>query len=236
MPVAEVLEPDVRAEIAASFAAPLRELYQASEGLIASSCTSGRLHINEDFVAVQLCDEAGRPAAPGDLPRRMVVTDLYRRTQPILRYELNDLIELDPSPCPCGSHFRVIRRIHGRADDLLWSHDRAGRPRPLFPDYFLRHIIRATESVEEYQVVQTDLEHLRVRLQLRPGAEPLATTTAVRASLGNLYAEHDCASPQIEFDLGPPELHAESRKLRRVIRACAAPPGEQTALADLGLP
>src|SRR5262249_46184666 len=84
IPAAEGLEPDVREEIAAAFAAPVRELYQASEGIIASSCEQGGLHLNEDFVAVQLYNEAGRPAGPGGPCRRMVVTDLYRRTQPII--------------------------------------------------------------------------------------------------------------------------------------------------------
>jgi putative adenylate-forming enzyme len=222
VPVAEVLEPDVREEISRDFAAPIRELYQASEGFIASSCTWGRLHINEDFVAVQLYDNDGGPAQPGSLARRMVVTDLYRRTQPIIRYELNDMIELDPDLCPCGSRFRVIRRIHGRADDLLWAEDRAGKPRPIFPDYFLRYIIRATEAVEEYQVTQTDRNCLLVRLQVRSGQNADAAA-AVRASLGRLYAEHGCVPPEIEFSFGPPRLHAESLKLRRVIRAFAEP-------------
>jgi phenylacetate-CoA ligase len=223
VPIAEVLEPDVREEIGKAFGAPIRELYQASEGFIASSCTRGRLHINEDFVAVQLYDNDGGPVQPGSVARRMVVTDLYRRTQPIIRYELNDMIELDPDPCPCGSRFRVIRRIHGRADDLLWAEDRAGQPRPIFPDYFLRYIIRATEAVEEYQVIQTDRYRLHVRLQVRSGQDADAAAAAVRTSLGRLYAEHGCVTPEMEFSFGPPRLHAESHKLRRVIRACAEP-------------
>jgi phenylacetate-CoA ligase len=223
MPVAEVLAPEVRDEIAATFGAPIRELYQASEGIMASSCTHGRLHINEDFVAIQLYDEAGRPARGGEPCHRMVVTDLYRRTQPIIRYELNDMIELDAEPCPCGSAFRVVRRIHGRADDLLWGRDAAGQPRPIFPDYFRRFIIRATDAIEEYQVTQTAAACLTVRLQLREGTEAESAAAAVRRNLARLYAEHGCAEPHIALEFGPPELHPESRKLRRVIRACAAP-------------
>ncbi len=225
VPIAEVLEPDVRDEIAQAFIAPIRELYQASEGLLASSCEHGRLHFNEDFVAVQLYDEAGQPARDDEPARRMVVTDLYRRTQPIIRYELNDMVELDPAPCPCGSRFRVIKRIHGRADDLLWARDAAGRPRPIFPDYFRRFIVRAAEAVEQYQVTQTALDRLRVRLQVREGADAQAVTAAVRDNLRRMYAEHESAAPQIDFEFGPPELHPVSRKLRRIIRACEPPDG-----------
>jgi phenylacetate-CoA ligase len=224
IPVAEVLNPPVREELAATFGAPIRELYQASEGIMASSCREGRLHINEDFVAIQLYDEAGRPARPGEPSRRMVVTDLYRRTQPIIRYELNDMIELDPEPCPCGSAFRVVRRVHGRGDDLLWGRDAEGRPRPIFPDYFCRFIIRATEAIEEYQVTQTGPATLRVRLQLKAGADAEAAAAAVRGNLAKMYAEHQCAVPEVVVEFGAPELHPESRKLRRIIRAREAPP------------
>jgi putative adenylate-forming enzyme len=227
VPVAEVLEPDVRDEIAASFAAPIRELYQASEGIIAASCEQGRLHINEDFVAVQLYDDAGRPAGHDAPCRRMVVTDLYRLTQPIIRYEVNDMIELDAAPCPCGSRFRVVRRIHGRADDLLWARDAAGRTGPIFPDYFRRFIIRATDAVEEYQVTQTAPDHLHVRLQLKLGADPEAAAAAVRANLNRMYADHGFTAPMVAFEFAAPQLHPESRKLRRVIRAWnpPVPPG-----------
>jgi phenylacetate-CoA ligase len=224
VPIAEVLEPDVREEIAGIFAAPIREIYQASEGIIASSCEQGRLHLNEDFVAVQLSDAAGRPVEGDAVASRMVVTDLYRRTQPILRFELNDLVELDPAPCPCGSCFRVVRRVHGRADDLLWARDAAGQPRSIFPDYFRRFIVRATDAVEEYQVTQTAPDRLRVRLQLRAGADPGAAATAVRDNLRRLYADHGAAAPEIDVEFGAPELHPTSRKLRRIIRACD-PPG-----------
>jgi putative adenylate-forming enzyme len=223
IPVAEVLDPSAREELADTFGAPVRELYQASEGIIASSCQAGRLHINEDFVAVQLYDEAGRPARPGEPSRRMIVTDLYRRTQPVVRFELNDMIELDPERCPCGSAFRVVRRIHGRADDLLWGRDSAGAPRPIFPDYFRRFIIRATEAVEEYQVTQVDAGRLRVRLLLKEGASEQAAAGAVRDSLARLYAEHRCEVPEMAVEFGAPQLHPESRKLRRIIRACEAP-------------
>ncbi|MHC4398432.1 MAG: hypothetical protein ACYTG0_01995 [Planctomycetota bacterium] len=221
VPIAEVLEPDVREEIVQTFGAPIRELYQASEGLIASSCEHGRLHLNEDFVAVQLYDDVGR-LIQGDAPaRRMVVTELYRRTQPILRYELNDLIELDTAPCPCGARFRVVRRIHGRADDLLWARDNVGQARPIFPDYFRRYIVRATDAIEEYQVIQTHPDRLRIRLQLRQQTDPQATAAAVRDKLGRLFADQGTIVPQIDFEFGPPELHPVSRKLRRIIRCCS---------------
>jgi hypothetical protein len=84
-------------------------------------------------------------------------------------------------------------------------------------------VIRATEAIEEYQVTQTDAGRPKVRLQLRDGADPAVATAALRESLARMYGDHGCAVPEIAFEFGPPELHPESRKLRRVIRACEAP-------------
>jgi hypothetical protein len=60
---------------------------------------------------------------------------------------------------------------------------------------------------------------LRVRLLLKEGADEKAASAAVRDHLTRLYAEHQCAVPDVAFEFGPPELHPESRNLRRVIRA-----------------
>jgi phenylacetate-coenzyme A ligase PaaK-like adenylate-forming protein len=92
----------------------------------------------------------------------------------------------------------------------------------IFPDYVRRAIIRATEGIDSYQVVQTEANHLNVRLELRPDADPRAGE-AVLAGLRQMYAQHDCLSPDIDLDFGPPRLHPESKKLRRVFRTCDIP-------------
>ena len=114
--------------ISKAFRAPVVEIYQASEGQIASPCRCGSLHINEDLVYVELLRRrmAGRLShSPASGPAKMLVTNLVNTVQPLLRYEMNDIVELG-EPCPCGSHFRVIGRIIGRQDDVLYLPDRSG--------------------------------------------------------------------------------------------------------------
>ena len=61
---------------------------------------------NEDLIAVELLDGDGRPTPPGVPSRRMLVTDLHKTSQPIVRYALNDIVTIRPEPCACGSSFR----------------------------------------------------------------------------------------------------------------------------------
>src|SRR2546423_12364179 len=112
--VAEMLEPQGQEPLQETFNVPVHQIYQCPEGLLAVSCADGSIHIQEDLVALQF-----EPVSNGDDRRFIpIVTDLWRRTQPIIRYRLNDILQLDPALCPCGSSFRVIQSIEGRCDDL----------------------------------------------------------------------------------------------------------------------
>lgn len=217
---AEVLEREVRGRLEASFDAPVLEVYQASEGFIGSTCSAGRLHINEDLVLVQTEPVPGYPVAEDGLePGRVVLSDLHRFTQPILRYELNDLIFIDPVPCPCGSSFRVIRRILGRSDDVFVLPAAGGGYRRVFPDYVSRAVIRAAEGIRRYQVKQTAFDRVTVRLEPEPGASFPALAKAVAASLEIMFRKYECTVPALEVAEGPPEPDGASLKLRRIRRS-----------------
>ena len=92
--VAEVLEPQDRARLVATFQAPVHEIYQCTEGILAASCAHGSLHVQEDIVALQFEPLTPSPAHPRFTP---IVTDLWRRTQPIIRYRLNDVLQFGRS-------------------------------------------------------------------------------------------------------------------------------------------
>ena len=108
----EVLEPDMAAAIHAATGCVPEQIYMATEGLLATTCAAGRLHLAEDCMAFEL-----EPGPDGLC--NPVVTDLRRRVQPMLRYRMNDLLRLDPAPCGCGLPLRVVAAVVGRADDAL---------------------------------------------------------------------------------------------------------------------
>ena len=76
-------------------------MYGATETAgIASECRHGRLHRYEDLVIAEIVDEANRPVAPGDFGAKLLVTVLFSRTQPLIRYEMSDRVKA------LGSHIR----------------------------------------------------------------------------------------------------------------------------------
>ena len=218
---AEVLHPDVKEYLACVFGCPVHEIYKCTEGPIAITCSHGRLHINEDLVLVEALNEDGTPTPPGQPCRRMIVTDLHKQVQPIIRYELNDIITLSAERCPCGSNFRVIERIQGRSDDLFWARNtRTGEWQFIFPDYVSRAIITSSELIDEYQVIQTSPSDVLVRIKLKDSAmQPRFEREALIANLGRLFEAYQCAAPRVEIRFEPPEINKHSDKLIRIRRS-----------------
>ncbi len=162
---AEVLEKEEKARFEQIFSATVIEIYQASEGQIASACRYGNLHINEDLVLVELTDEQGNEITEaGKVCAHMYVTNLVNTAQPVLRYEMNDLIVLGEE-CPCKSKFRTIDRILGRNDDVLYF-TVEGRKVPVFPDLFSRWIITTSDAIREFCVQQDPDETLHLAIDL----------------------------------------------------------------------
>lgn len=213
--VAEVLEPDDQIRLASVFGVRVEQIYQCTEGLLAISCAAGSLHIQEDLVALQLARLPGEPAAaPRVTP---IVTDLWRRTQPIIRYRLNDVLQMDPRPCRCGSHFRVIRAIEGRCDDLCFFVSDDGSLRPFFADTIRRMILLAHPAISDYQAVQEQPGALRIHLDSAPGVPFDSVAAALRASVETTIAGYGCRPARLEIWPGvPPPVPGAKR--RRVVR------------------
>lgn len=149
--VAEVLYPEDRMILERVFGQKIHEVYQCTEGFLAASCAYGTLHFNEDFIVVErkYLDASRKRYHP-------VITDLLRTSQPVVRYELNDIIHPRSTPCPCGSTALAIGSIEGRSDDILPFRDKDGKDRRLFPDFFRRAIIGADAEISDYELVRKE--------------------------------------------------------------------------------
>jgi len=206
--VAEVLDPHDAQRLRDRFNIDVHQIYQCTEGLIAVSCAHGSLHVQEDIVALQ-CEPAG------DGRVTPIITDLWRRTQPIIRYRLNDLLVFNDEQCPCGSAFRVIQQIEGRTDDLCHFIDAHGELRTLFPDTLRRAILLAHPDITDYQLTQRTPGTLDVHLTIHGDAATIIS--AVYNSLTETITHYDCVAPTLSIKLGLPTF-APGAKRRRVMR------------------
>lgn len=144
--IAEVLEKEDEKRLKEAFALPvIHQVYQCTEGCLASTCPRGTLHLHEDIVHIDREYLDNRRFIP-------VITDFERRTQPIIRYRLNDILVERSRPCPCGSPFLALEKIEGREDDMFSFSGEDGKEKRVFPDFIRRCILFAaggTNSMED---------------------------------------------------------------------------------------
>ncbi len=217
---AEILYPDVKDYLADVFKCPVHQIYKCTEGPIAISCKYGSLHINEDLVLVETLNSDGTITTPGQACQKLIVTDLHKKSQPIIRYELNDIITISPDKCLCGSSFRVIENIQGRADDLFWAKNIINNEwQYIFPDYISRAIITASEDIDEYQAIQNSPDDILIRIQLKNGVCcNQFESQAVKKNINDVFDSYQCRQPKILILFEKPQFNKNSNKLIRIHR------------------
>lgn len=116
----EVLTDDTRARLRAAFGVEPTNVYGATETAgIASECRQRRLHRYEDLVIAEIVDEMNQPVGPGEYGAKLLVTVLFARTQPLIRYELSDRVQRLDGVCADGLPFGLIGGIEGREEEVL---------------------------------------------------------------------------------------------------------------------
>ena len=121
------------------------------------------MHVFDDMCMLENVDDDDRPVAPGEIGSKVLATNLFNRVQPLIRFEVSDLVAVEPEPCPCGRSLMRLRSLEGRAEDVLRIGDVAVHPLQF-------GIVTADPDVREFQVIQEG-EALRLRVALRNGAE-----------------------------------------------------------------
>lgn len=163
---AEVLSQSDKQQFERLFETKVIEIYQASEGQMASACQYGHLHINEDLVFIELYDANNKLInKPNVVGHKMIITNLINFSQPLIRYEMNDMIILDEQ-CPCGSNFRRIKQILGRCDDNIFFLDEKDTKQVVYADLFSRWLITTSDDIREFQVIQKEVGHIAVKLDV----------------------------------------------------------------------
>ena len=213
---AEEADTATKERLAEAFTAPVSEIYQGAEGMLGFTCRAGNLHLSEDTAFVEL-DPAGDTLGRAE---RVVVTDLYRRTQPFIRYELNDLLEVGDRSCPCGSAFRLIDRIHGRSDSVFLLRGADGGQVRLMPDYVRRSINQASADIIEYQAIQLSPDEIEIRLDVSNEADLEAIRRTITANLEHWATRAHGRIGTVRFSDARPSRDPISHKLVRVVSRC----------------
>jgi phenylacetate-CoA ligase len=168
MSASEVLSPESRRRIQQAWGHEPYDVYAATETAgVASECSRHRLHLFDDLVITEVVNDSNEPVPSGEFGSKLLVTVLFSRTQPLIRYEMSDRVMLSRQPCDCGLPFALLGGIEGRAEDILQLPARGGGTISIHPNLF--HDLLEPLPVQGWQVLE-EPEVIRVLL-----AHPAAT-------------------------------------------------------------
>ena len=192
---------DLRRAIRTAWGSSSFELYAMTEaGIIGSHCDRHTgVHLLDDQAIFEVVDERNRPVPDGQVGHKLLVTNLVMRTQPLLRYEVSDMVAVATERCPCGRPFRLLRGIEGRNDDILHLPATTGGMVAIHP-LALRTAMAGIPGLAQYKVVH-DQDGLQVRATLRPDAPAEATVDLVAARLRDQLAGQGVANPTVDVEL-----------------------------------
>jgi phenylacetate-CoA ligase len=111
------------------------------------------IHLFEDLMLVEVVDERNRPVRDGLPGSKLLITNLFNYTQPLIRYEISDMVTISAEPCPCGMPFRLIARIEGKSDDIIYLRSVHGHDVPVHPVFF-HTALGAFKEIREFRLVR----------------------------------------------------------------------------------
>lgn len=188
----EVLTEEAIARVKRAWGSEPFNVYAATETAgIASHCKAHRLHLFEDLVIPEVVDEHHRPVPDGTVGAKLLVTVLFSRTQPLIRYAMSDRVARSLERCDCGLPFPLLSSIEGRAEDILQLPALVGGMISVHPNVF--HRVLEPLPAREWQVVQ-EAERLRV-LVVDPRSD--VDLDRVRAEIAQSIAAAGARAPEI---------------------------------------
>jgi phenylacetate-coenzyme A ligase PaaK-like adenylate-forming protein len=212
----EVLTDSAKARIEAAFGMHVMNNYATGEcPFLSNGCpTDDGAHVNADWAILENVDDDYRPVPDGTPGAKVLITNLANAAQPIIRYEVGDVVTMAAGPCRCGSKLPRIERIGGRATDVFWV-GRGARRRQMI-NTVLSHALEYFLDVREWQAVQTDPDRLLIRLEPLPGKRVDVERT--RPAADRELALHGFDDVRLDFEVVPRlEVDPNSGKFRRMI-------------------
>lgn len=133
--------------------APFNEYAATETGGLAAECEArSGMHLFEDLAIVEVVDAHHQPVPTGTVGDHLLVTSLFNRTQPLIRYVVSDRVRLAAAECSCGRPYALIAEVQGRAEDVMRFPAANGGVVTVHPNVF--HDLLDTLPTSGWQVIQ----------------------------------------------------------------------------------
>jgi phenylacetate-coenzyme A ligase PaaK-like adenylate-forming protein len=135
--------------------------------LMATSCQKhGNLHQMSHLGIIEIVDRNCNPVPPGQYGEKILLTNLFNITQPLIRYEIEDIVGFADHNCSCGSPLPTLLPVQGRAKDFFYFKKADGGYEKFLPNLLIIPL-NYMQEIRQFQFVQTDRNELSVNYVLQ---------------------------------------------------------------------
>jgi len=163
----ETLTQYCRDLVRSTFGIEVHDNYGAAEfNRLAFECNEHKgLHIITDCAVLEFLRDG--EAVDFDEEGEIVVTGLYHRAMPFIRYQIGDAGIPIGETCECGRNWPLIKSIEGRMDDFVVLPS----GKIISPNYFSLNIGEREEipGIVQYQIIQEKKDRFIVLVEKRNG-------------------------------------------------------------------
>ena len=140
------------------FGIPIINEYGASElDLIAFENPNGQWQLNNETLFVEILDENNRPVPQGT-EGKVVITSLYNKAHPFIRYDIGDIGVIDANSTP---EKPILKKLIGRTNDVAVLP--SGKKAPGLTFYYVtKSIIEDDGNVKEFIIKQLTLNTFEI--------------------------------------------------------------------------
>lgn len=167
------------------FGIPIVNEYGASElDLIAFQNPEGKWQVNAETLFVEILDEYNQPV-PNGTEGKIVITSLYNKAHPFIRYDIGDIGILDEKST---LNHPILKKLIGRTNDIAVLP--SGKKSPGLTFYYVtKSIIEDDGNVKEFIIKQVKINEFEIDYV----SEVALTTTQVEKikQAIDLYLEPD---------------------------------------------
>ncbi|HMO36437.1 MAG TPA: hypothetical protein PKA06_10375, partial [Gemmatales bacterium] len=232
--ISEPLPPETQKFIEENLGVAVANHYAMGEcPQLSLGCPKGYgAHINNDLAILENVDADYRPVPEGTPGAKVLLTNLTNYVQPIIRYEIDDVITMTNQPCPCGNPLPRVISIAGRSNDQFWVVNNKGEfyemSNFIFKDAFLLLF-----ELAEFQVTQIGQNQFKVMVELVPHST--LTAERIRSAIDEVFGATGIDA-KINCDIHIVEKiphDSKSGKLRRFINQAGPPNGKVVGIVGL---
>ena len=159
----ETLLPIQQALIEEYFQAPVFDFYGMAERVaFATQCPEfHEYHLSFEFALNEIVDSDGNTVEPGK-EGYLVGTSLLNYGMPFIRYKTSDITAIKTDQCSCGRYMPRFKGITTKDEDIVVTPE--GR---LVSSSVLTHPFKPLNSIIESQIVQKEIDLLRIKIVRR---------------------------------------------------------------------